>query len=129
MGGDGGGESKKDRLTDILVKFLDAQPRSPTPPSPEEAQRRHTIGRNYVIGSFNRHNDIEHDLACKIKLKQHAIALLPSKGDEEFGYLRNEALKVDMGEGAVPPYYRPIAADTPPIPGFDPSLYINEEEE
>ncbi len=122
-------KSKKDRMTQILIDVIDAKPRPPPKHSPEEAQRRYNIGRNYVIGNFKRHNELHHDLACKIKLKNHAIALLPKKDDEKFGYLKQRALEVDISSEAMPPYYRPIPVDTPPIPDFDPSIFLEEEED
>jgi len=123
------GSSTKNKLTDVLIRLIDAQPRIPPKPSPEEAERRYNLGRNYVIGKFNQHNDLDHDLACKIKMKQHAIKLLPKANDEDFGYLKEAAMKIDMSEETVPPYHRPIAVYTPPIPGYDPSKYIEEVEE
>ena len=47
-------EKKGDRLTNILTRVIDAKPRVPPKPTKEEAERRHTIGRNYVIGNFKK---------------------------------------------------------------------------
>ena len=122
-------KSKSDRMTKVLIDVIDAKPRKAAKPTKEEAERRHRIGRNYVIGNFKRHNEINHDLACKIKLKNHAIRLLPKKDDPKFGYLKMAAMEIDMGEDATPPYSRPIPMDTPPIPDFDPSRFMVEEED
>ena len=122
-------KSKSDRMTKVLIDVIDAKPRKAAKPSKEEAERRHRIGRNYVIGNFKRHNAINHDLACKIKLKNHAIRLLPKKDDPKFGYLKKAAMEIDMGEDATPPYSRPIPLDTPPIPDFDPSRFMGEKED
>ena len=78
-----------------------------------------------MIGKFKQHNELNHDLACKLKMKNHAIKLLPKANDEHFGYLKKAALTLD--EDMVPPYHRPIPVDTPPIPGFDPSKFMDDE--
>mmetsp|Transcript_27493 Transcript_27493/g.32087 ORF Transcript_27493/g.32087 Transcript_27493/m.32087 type:complete len:167 (+) Transcript_27493:275-775(+) len=121
--------TKGDRITNILTRAIDAQPRTPPEPTPEEAKRRYDIGRNYVIGNFRQHNEIHHDLACKIRMKNHAIKMLPRENDEKYGYIRTAALNVDVDDDSMPPYYRPIPVDTAPIPGFDPSTFINDDEE
>lgn len=96
----------------------------PPPASPEEMARRAEIGRNYVIGKFKRHNKLQHDLACKIKMKNHAIRMLPRDT-----MWKEEALKVDVtGEGMVPKWRR-IPVDTPPIPDFDISKFIVRDED
>ena len=110
------------------MKIVDAKPRTPSKPSKEEAERRYNLGRNYVIGNFKRHNEIHHDLSCKIKMKDHAIKMLPRDNDEKFGYLKAQALSISIDPEHMPPFYRPIAVDTPPIKGFDASKFINEEE-
>jgi len=119
---------KGDRLTNILIQVIDSKPRPAPKLSKEEVERRHNIGRNYVIGNFKKHNEINHDLACKIKMKNHAIAMLPKKSDKKYGYLRDSALSVSIDDEFMPPFERPIAVDTPPIKDFDPSVFINEEE-
>ena len=81
-----------DRLQSILVQAIDAKPQIPPKPSPEEAARRYKVGRQYVIGKFQKHNEIRHDLACKLKLKNWAIKMLPKASDEEYGYLREAAI-------------------------------------
>ena len=99
---------------------------------------RAQIGRNYVIGSFQRHNEHNHDLAVKIRMKKHAMKLLPKEGeigDEPiegqkktvYGKWRAAAFKVNDKWG--PPDSRPIPLLTPPIEGFDASLYMSEEDE
>ena len=118
---------KGDRLYNILVKAVDSQPRPRPDFSPEEAAKNSEIGRQYVIGRFKRHNEINHDLACKIRLKQHAIRMMPKLSDE-LGYLREEALKIDDTEESMPPLFRPIPLDTPPIEDFDPTQFIAKDE-
>ena len=100
---------------------LDAPSKVEPPVSVEEAQRRAKIGRDYVIGRFRQHNEIDHDLTCKIKLKQHALKMLPP------GRLRDEALKID--ERQVAPLWRHIAVWTPPIPGYDPTEFAEKKDE
>lgn len=116
-----------DRLTNILLKAVDARPRPRPKFSPEESKKHYDIGRNYVIGSFQRHNEIMHDLACKMKLKSHAIKMMPRSTDEKMGYLRREAIKIDSSRASLPPMYRPIPLDTPPVPGYQASKYIVEK--
>jgi hypothetical protein len=99
----------------LILAALDAPMKQEDPLSPEEKERRHQIGRNYVIGKFRQHNEIHHDLACKLQLKKHAINMLPKNTK-----LREEALKID---DSGPPSWRKHAVWTPPIPGFDPTLY------
>lgn len=74
------------------------------------------------------HNDIHHDLACKIRLKEHAIRMMPRNTDE-LGYLRTEALKIDSSPESMPPLYRSIPFDTPPIEGYDASQFLDEDED
>lgn len=105
----------------MVVAALDAPITKPPPASKEEMERRFQVGRNYVIGRFKRHNEEEHVLSCRIKLKNHAIDMLP-KGT----MLRQAALEID-DEG--PPYWRPFPMWTPPIPGFDADVFIEEGEQ
>ena len=82
------------------------------PISEEEQQRRHDIGRNYVIGRFEQHNAFHHDLACKLAMKQHAIKMLPRNSK-----IRDEALRTDYNlDGVEPPLARHIPQETPPAP-------------
>mmetsp|Transcript_18381 Transcript_18381/g.27772 ORF Transcript_18381/g.27772 Transcript_18381/m.27772 type:complete len:176 (-) Transcript_18381:88-615(-) len=84
-----GGEKEGDRVLNIVLKSLNA-PRKKKPEVDEkEAARRFEIVRNYTIGRFNEHNEREHDLSCKIALKQHAIKMLPRDS-----YLKEDALKI-----------------------------------
>jgi len=126
----GGGSvmgNESDRTTDLLIRAIDSKPRIETPaPSPQEMKRRFDIGRKYVIGMFQRENAINHDLACKLQFKKHAIQMLP-KAKSTLGYLRQEALIVSMEPEFIPPIWRPIPVDTPPIPGFNPSQFIMKE--
>merc|ERR1712238_437539 len=111
----------RDRLTDVMIRAIDAKPRIPSVLSEDEKKRRYIIGRNHVIGGWQRHNENAHDLACKIRMKKHAIKLLPKSS-----WLKDEAITIDMSESALPPIYRPIPVDTPPIPGFDPSEHMSK---
>jgi Mitochondrial ribosomal protein L28 len=108
-----GGRSKEFELT---VASLDAAAIKEPPITEEEKIRRHNIGRNYVIGRFREHNKIEHDLSCKIKLKQHALKMLPKNSK-----IREEAFKINR---EMPPAWRRVPVWTPPIPNFDPSNFI-----
>lgn len=116
-----------DRLTNVLIKAVDARPRPRPKFSPEELKKNYDIGRSYVIGCFQRHNEIMHDLACKMKMKSHAIKMMPRSTDEKMGYLRREAMTIDSSQSSLPPMYRPIPLDTPPVPGYQASNYIIEK--
>jgi hypothetical protein len=110
-----------DRNLDLILRALDAPITEPPKPDEEEARRNYEIGRNYVIGMFEQHNAHNHDLACKIKLKEFAIKMLPRDSK-----LKEEALKEDSSS---PPLWRPIPNYTPPIPGFDPSVFANLDDD
>lgn len=106
----------------LILDSLNAPIRKEGKISEEERQRRHEIGRKYVIGRFRQHNEQEHDLTCKIHLKQHAIKMLPKNNEK----LRNAALEVSQ---EMPPPWRHIPVWTPPIEGFDPTQLVDKEDE
>ncbi|KAL7536297.1 hypothetical protein ACHAXR_007062 [Thalassiosira sp. AJA248-18] len=129
-------ELKANKNTELMRKAFDAPFREPPKASPEEMERRHNIGRNYVIGCFKRHNEENHDLAVKIRMKKYALRMLPREGhlgddmvNEKslYGRWREEAMKINDLWG--PPDHRQVAMHTPPIEGFDPSIYMDLEEE
>ena len=115
------GEGGADRHLDLIFRSLDAPVTKPPKPDDEEARRNYEIGRNYVIGMFEQHNALNHDLACKLKLKNFAIKMLPRNSK-----LKEEALKEDSSS---PPLWRPIPNFTPPIPDFDPSVFANLDDD
>lgn len=121
------GEEKGDRLTNILIRAINSRPRPRPKFTPEEYAKHYEYGRNYVIGRFQVHNEINHDLACKIRLKEHAIRMMPRR-DDKLGYLREKALEVDDDEDSMPPMYRPIPLDTPPVEGYDVSQFVARDE-
>jgi len=86
---DDGEGSKTDKEYQNMLRALSAPKPKPPAVSAEEMKKRYELGRNYVIGSFKRHNTLHHDLACKIKLKQHAVNLLPKDC-----MWKDEALKI-----------------------------------
>ena len=114
-------EGGHDRHLDLILRSLDAPITQPPEPSPEEKERNYQIGKAYVIGMYERHNEQMHDLACKMKMKNFAIKMLPRNSK-----LKEEALKIDH---SAPPLWRPIPADTPPIPNFDPSKFIHRDDD
>lgn len=121
--GTDGAVGGRDKYLELALASLDA-PRLKEPPiSAEEKARRYRIGRNYVIGRFEQHNELNHDLSCKMKLKNHAIKMLPKNNSK----LREEALKVDENDG--PPLWRLFATWTPPIPNFTPTQFAGREKE
>jgi len=129
-------ETEKNRITQLIIKALDAPPGKVPPASPEEMERRYHVGRNYVIGCWERHNELNHDLAVKIRMKRHAMACLPREGQDgdemvdgesAYGKLRKEAFRINDMWG--PPTHRLIPMHTPPIEGFDPSIYMDQEDE
>jgi hypothetical protein len=118
---DVGKESKSYKM---VLAALNAPVTKPPPASEEEMKRRFEVGRNYVIGMFEEHNEMEHMLSCKIKMKNHAIAMLPRHSENPI--IRKAAMEVD-DEG--PPSWRHIPVWTPPIKDFDPEEFAEEEEE
>jgi hypothetical protein len=117
-GADASGRSKE---LDLILASLDAPSKKEGPISDEERERRYHVGRNYVIGRFRQHNDLDHDLTCKIHLKRHALKML-----KQHERLSAEALKID--DNQVAPMWRNMAVWTPPIPGFDPSQFIQKDD-
>lgn len=113
------GISSSDKVYKTLVACLDAPGRKAPRASDEEMARRAEIGRQYVIGNFEQHNELNHDISCKIKMKIFAVKMLP-RGS----MWKEEALKVTR-EG--PPLYRKIPVLTPPIPGFNISDWIKND--
>ena|ERR1711865_847046 len=113
-------DTGRSRDLQILLDCLDAPKAKPPLPDEEETNRRRIVEKNYTIGKFKQHNAENHDVACKMKLKKHAINMLP-KGTA----LKQRALEID---DKSPPRWRIIPAWTPPIPGFDPSEFMIKEE-
>lgn len=110
--------SQREKNFNLIVKCLDAPYRKEPPISEEEKARRHQVGRNYVIGCFQRNNRIQHDLTCKVRMKQHAVEMLPRNS-----FIREQALKES---DRYPPEDRNMPKWTPPIPGFNPDKYIEQ---
>jgi len=113
-------DTARSKDLDLILAALDAPIRKEPPVSEEEKARRHEIGRNYVIGRFRQHNELYHDLNCKIQMKKHAVNMLPKNSK-----LKEEAMEIDY-EG--PPLWRNLPVWTAPIPGFDPSQFVEKEE-
>ena len=61
--------SAENKLYELQIKAFDAPGRDPPLASEEEMERRYHVGRDYVIGCFKRHNELNHDLAVKIRMK------------------------------------------------------------
>lgn len=140
--------SAESRIESLLIKAYDAPSLLPPAPSTEEAALRYDIGRNYVIGSFRRHNEMYHDLAVKIRMKRYALQLLPretydlgdttissadgggsdAKGSSVYAQWKSNALKYNPN-GWGPPDHRHVPMYTPPIEGFDINLYADKEDE
>jgi len=118
----GGG---RDEQINLLARALDVKPDGPPPPSEEELARRAEIVKAYTKGNFEFHNDINHDLANKIKLKNHAIKMLPREHN-----WKKEAVKISMAKGDIgPPYGRHIPTDYPPVKDFDETVFLQTKEE
>jgi len=128
-GGGGNEPSKKkmdeDAMFKMVIACLDAKPRKEPPErrTEEEMERRSKIVKAYTLGRIIQHNDLNHELACQGKLRDHAIEAIPE------GFLKDEALIVHATK-QLPPLWRPHAHYTPPIPGFDiDELYEDDEKE
>jgi hypothetical protein len=118
-------ESQASKELKLILASLDApmgvEPNLPL--SDEEKARRHEIGRQYVIGKFEQHNTLDHDLTCKIYLKNHAINMLPRNTK-----LRDDAMNTEDGGAEDPPPWRHIPTWTPPIKNFKPSDFIEKKD-
>lgn len=113
-------ETGRDKNLELILASLNAPVRTEPEISQEEKTRRYDIGRNYVIGRFQQHNELHHDLTCKIHLKRHAVKMLPRNSK-----VKEEAMKID---NSGPPPWRHIARWTPPIPGFDPTPFLDKDD-
>mmetsp|Transcript_22179 Transcript_22179/g.39890 ORF Transcript_22179/g.39890 Transcript_22179/m.39890 type:complete len:147 (-) Transcript_22179:260-700(-) len=129
-------EANANRITDLLTKAFDAPSQKPPKASEEEMARRFQVGRNYNIESFKRHNEWNHDLAVKIRMKRWAMKMLPREGDvgdemvngkSLYGKWKGEAVRINDEWG--PPNHRLVPMHTPPIEGFDPSQYMDKGED
>jgi hypothetical protein len=114
------GETGRSRDLELLLAFLDAPKIKPPPVDKDEQARRELVKKNYSVGKFKQHNEENHEIACKLRMKNHAINMLPKRTA-----LKEKALEVD---DEYPPRWRTIPAWTPPIPGFNPSDYVITEE-
>ena len=114
--GDGG----RSRDLEVLLASLDAPKVQPPPADAEELERREQVRKAYTIGKFQQHNQENHEIACKLQMKKHAMNMLPKNSK-----LREKALEVD---DTMPPRWRKMPAWTPPIPGFNPSEFMITEE-
>ena len=116
--------SENEEITNILVACLDASPRGEPEElrTKEELKRREEIVKAYTRGRFEEHNASEHDLSCKWKLKEFAIDAIPE------GFLKDDAMKVNEDSDSLPPLWRRHALHTPPIPGFNISDWIDNDE-
>mmetsp|Transcript_110539 Transcript_110539/g.319404 ORF Transcript_110539/g.319404 Transcript_110539/m.319404 type:complete len:155 (-) Transcript_110539:1577-2041(-) len=114
------GDTSRPRDLEVILSALDAPVIKPPPADKEEIERREKIHKAYTIGKFKEHNDENHDIACKLKMKQHALNMLPRSTK-----LKEKALEVD---NKGPPRWRRIPSWTPPIPGFDPNQFTLTEE-
>jgi hypothetical protein len=119
--GKGAEPSGRSKELDLVLASLDAKSREEGPVPAEERERRGRVGRDYVIGRFNQHNDQDHDLTCKIHLKRHALRVL-RRGHPR---LHEEALRHD--DDQVAPMWRQMPVWTPPIPGFNPAKFLEKE--
>lgn len=116
-----GGDGQRNRELELIMAALDAPMKKEPPISEEEKARRYNIGRNYVIGRMRQHNALNHDLTCKIKMKLHAIDMLPRNSR-----IKEEALKIS---DEMPPAWRKFPSWTPPIPGYEPEEYVRQSGE
>jgi hypothetical protein len=118
---DGEEEGGRDKNFELIIRCLDAPIIHPPPPSKEEAARRYAVGRAHNIGMLELHNAREHDLSCKMRIKTHAISMLP-----KYSTLKAKALEPD---DSYPPMWRPLPKLFPPIENFDPRVFTDLENE
>lgn len=113
-------ETGRPKELEIILASLDAKKTKEPPIDDEENARRSEIRKAYTIGKFKEHNEENHDLACKLKLKKHAMKMLPKDSE-----IKQKAMEID---DAGPPRWRTIPAWTPPIPNFDPKEFMSIEQ-
>jgi hypothetical protein len=114
------GDTSRPRDLEVILSALDAPKTKPPPATPDETAHRELIRKAYTIGKFKEHNRENHDITCKLKMKQHALNMLPKNSK-----LKEKALEIDE---TGPPRWRRIPAWTPPIPGFDPNRFTLTDE-
>jgi hypothetical protein len=117
---DAAGLSGRGRDLELILSALDAPISKPPPADAEEMKSQDRVMKEYTIGRFKQHNQENHDLAAKLRMKQHAIKMLPRDSK-----LKEAALEID---DVGPPRWRNIPAWTAPIPGFDPNKFQNTQE-
>jgi hypothetical protein len=116
----GAATSGRSRDLNVVLAALDAPKSTPPPADAEEMARREKVLKNYTIGMFKQHNEVNHDLSCRMKIKKHALSMLPKNSE-----LKEKALEIDW---SGPPRWRRLPTWTPPIPGFDPKEFMSHEE-
>jgi len=115
--------SDQDKQAQMMLRALTARNvKEPPAATEEEMERRYNLGRNYVIGCFKRHNVLKHDLACKMKMKQHALNMLPHKS-----MWKEEALKIH--EEDEPLQWRVLPTPHVPTPELIPEHMHRPKEE
>ena len=113
-------DNQQDGATAFYRAILDA-PRKTRPKfSEEEAQRNFEIGARYNKLSRIKHCEFEAGLQLKLDLQQYALASLPPD-------LRKQAMSLE--DVPLPPLDRRFWALTPPIPGFKPEAYPDDDED
>jgi len=116
----GDDDNPQDGATAFYRAILDA-PRKTRPKfSEEEAQRNFEIGARYNKLSRIKHCEFEAGLQLKLDLQQYALASLPPD-------LRKQAMSLE--DVPLPPLDRRFWALTPPIPGFKPEAYPDDDED
>ena len=113
-------DNPQDGATAFYRAILDA-PRKTRPKfSEEEARRNFEIGARYNKLSRIKHCEFEAGLQLKLDLQQYALASLPPD-------LRKQAMSLE--DVPLPPLDRRFWALTPPIPGFKPEAYPDDDED
>jgi len=111
-----------------LLKMMDSKPDYPPAQSKEVMDRWFEIGRAYNVGMARSNNAVDHDLACKIRIKTLAMESLPSGEGIGMEARRVESFNPKDGSGSVP-LWRHIMSDLPPIKNFDLNDYYKDENE
>mmetsp|Transcript_18213 Transcript_18213/g.41503 ORF Transcript_18213/g.41503 Transcript_18213/m.41503 type:complete len:187 (-) Transcript_18213:1929-2489(-) len=123
--------AKIDQKGDVLKRFMkmiDAEIDRPPTQSDEVMTRWFEIGRAYNAGMARRHNHIQHDLACKIKMKVLAMESLPRDAGIREAAFRVDEFNPKDHSGSVP-LWRHIPSDLPPIKDFDLKDYYQNEQD
>ena len=116
----GDDDNPRDGATAFYRAIIDAPRKTRPKLSEEETQKNFEIGATYNRLSRRKHCEFEAGLQLKLDLQQFALESLPPD-------LRKTATSLE--DVPLPPLDRRFWALTPPIPGFKPEAYPDDDED